>query len=665
MQKHISFIVCLFIQMIAFAQSGNRGVFNQPIMPGPSGVFVFAYDSSYNHGLPDNNVQFIISREEKKGGGFKKLATVNFPGSGNELEKRMEKGLLQEILKSCRLSSSSDLLAQLKTGNYDTLGFYITRPAVLEALGMLYIDKEVTKPDDNTGYRVEVLRNGTAALLYQVYLRDVVYRPFPVFKKYTRMANDSAAMASWYAVGGQANYVQVFSAVGNMKPTDPNRLMVYTRRDTMFATYATLTRPGEKLSLFIRPTDMAGNLGIASDTVNLLALSMNNAVSISGLSATDTLGGILLQWNKLPASALYTGIQVLKSRAVTEDFIVADTLPATSTSYLDRNLIPGAQYYYIVEPIRYQLSQLGKSSPVIVTASMKNRHGKIMAPQGVNVSYTDDNNIRLAWAPNSELNLFAYYILRGTSRNNLQVISAPVRDTVYIDSLKNLDGGTSYLYAIRALDMETQWSDTSELVSVLPSKARAVTAPSGLAARNTIQGVRLYWDNVARIDPNVMGYMLYRRKKGDEYFTPLSKTLITGTYFTDSTNKQAGDYEYGCTAVDAWNNQSILSTVAEISIGGSSDLYPPADFYIRNLTTGIEISVPPSANANDPKSTYIIYRRVVGAQPEYKRIGETTVSNSVYVDKQVNKEQLYAYSLSIKQDNRESRKSDEKTIRRK
>ena len=117
--------------------------------------------------------------------------------------------------------------------------------------------------------------------------------------------------------------------------------------------------------------------------------------------------------------------------------------------------------------------------------------------------------------------------------------------------------------------------------------------------------------------------------------------------------------------MDAWNNQSILSTVAEISIGGSSDLYPPADFYIRNLTTGIEISVPPSANANDPKSTYIIYRRVVGAQPEYKRIGETTVSNSVYVDKQVNKEQLYAYSLSIKQDNRESRKSDEKTIRRK
>ena len=250
--------------------------------------------------------------------------------------------------------------------------------------------------------------------------------------------------------------------------------------------------------------------------------------------------------------------------------------------------------------------------------------------------------------PNSELNAFAYYVLRGTSRSNMQVISPAVRDTVFIDSLKNLHTGHTYLYAITCMDMQMNRSDTSAFVSIMPAKAQGITAPGGLAARYTEQGVRLLWNNVA-----VTGYMVYRRKKGEKYFAPLSNRLIPGNYYTDTAINIAGVYEYGCVAVDAFGNQSILSPIAEVTITGSTWLYPPADFNLRNL-----INIPASLNASN---NYIIYRKTTDKKT-WQKIAESTGS---YVDKQVNKTQLYVYAVATKLSTMESPKGTEKSIRRK
>src|SRR5262249_50097032 len=96
-------------------------------------------------------------------------------------------------------------------------------------------------------------------------------------------------------------------------------------------------------------------------------------------------------------------------------------------------------------------------------------------------------------------------------------------------------------------------------------------------------------------------------------------------------------------------------------------LYPPADFNVRNLVTGIEVSIPALVNASGNQDTYIIYRRVVGSTSAPKKIGEAPVSNSIFIDKQVSKSQLYAYTVSRRLPGAsvESRKSEEKTIRRK
>jgi hypothetical protein len=288
-----------------------------------------------------------------------------------------------------------------------------------------------------------------------------------------------------------------------------------------------------------------------------------------------------------------------------------------------------------------------------------------LPPQGLHVNLDANRNIVLAWEPNSELDLFAYYVLRGTSPENMQVISSPIRDTVFTDSIGNLSGGTAYLYAVRAINMSQLLSDTSELISVLPPKSRVVTAPGGLIARPSPFGVSLRWDDVAAADPNVAGYALYRRKKGDARFDLLNKVLIPGNYFLDS-SVASGELEYGVTAADALGNQSLLSPVAEVNMENIFPVYPPAEFYLRNLSAGIEISVPPAAG--DQKiagGSYIIYRRPAQSGSAWKRIAEMPVNTALYIDKSVQKGQLYVYALSLNQQKRESMRSEERSIRRK
>jgi fibronectin type 3 domain-containing protein len=172
-------------------------------------------------------------------------------------------------------------------------------------------------------------------------------------------------------------------------------------------------------------------------------------------------------------------------------------------------------------------------------------------------------------------------------------------------------------------------------------------------------------------DPSVAGYLLYRRKKGDQYFIQLNKIPVPGTYYTDTTVMAPGIYEYGCSSVDAWNHVSILSALAEVDAKGGTGamlLYPPADFLLRNLSTGIEIRLPSTVGVTGEKapgaSRYIVYRRLL-TEKTFRKIGELTENNLAYTDKQVMKDQLYAYTVTQQSAHTESNRSMEKSIRRK
>lgn len=643
---------------------GNVGVSSdQRVAPGPSGVLIFLVDSVA--AAQRHEVQYVVSRKDRRDRSFKTLTTLSFPATVEELQSRLGEATLREIVRQQKLESAEFLFTSLKQGNYNVLGLYATSPEVMQALGWLYIDKEVRGRNATSDYRLEASHKDVKRLVFAKSLKDVRYSPFPTLKKYSTTVGDSSLMITWYAVNGAAAFAEVFSFVDGTAPKGSGeRAFVYSRNDTLFATFSQHTRKGDRLSLFIRPADFAGNTGTPSDTVNVLSLSFDKTFTIEDLKAYDTLGAIKLGWKPLPRQAWFTGIRVLKSRSALDDYIVVDTLPTTASHWIDRKIIHGVQYYYIVEPIVYELPQRTSVTPARTTMSAKPLPRAVMAPQGVKLSFTANRDVRISWMANSELGMFGYYVMRGTSRENLRVVSQLVRDTVYVDSTKLLQPGVSYVYAVLATDVEMQESDTSALVSAIPLPGKPVAPPGGLAARFTETGVRLHWNDVSRLDASVVGYIVFKRKKGDEYFTPLTKVPIRGTFFKDSTINDPGVFEYGCASVDSWNNQSILSPTAEVEIPGTTYFYPPTTFNVRNLQAGIEVSLPTiGTDGNDRK--YVIYRRVVGLKSAWEKVAEIPVSNdALFIDKKVSPSQLYGYTVSIKGPTGESTKSNEKTIRR-
>lgn len=651
---------CLLFIITGAAAQKNEGVFNEPVMPGPRGVFLFITDTAKSGGMPDKNKTFIISKDDNGKGNFKKIAAVTFPADARELAKRLGSSLLTEILQQRNFGSAEDLYRQLSLGRMDTLGLYVMNTDVLAALGLLYFDKTGNK-NANTGYKAEAEVNGVTRLLYRKYLRDVAYTPFPEFRRYHVMTSDSVISCTWYAVKGKGVFADITQT--GEKSKSIGRQLIYRSRDTLFVSYTASTVPGGHYTLFAKPVDLAGNEGRPSDTVRLIASSMNDAISIDNITLKDTLGGMLLNWNPLPAQPWHAGIRISKSHSAMENYMVTDTLPPDAVSWLDRNVIGGTVYYYQVEPLLYNLPNKPIAVPTLVNGIKNFISEKMIAPQGLQASLTPERNIRLSWTTGNNLNLFGYYVLRGTSPQNLEVISPPVQDTVYIDSLKALDPGSTYLYALVSMDLNMQRSDTTETLTMICPVNEMVTAPAGLSARYAEYGVRLFWNNVAQTDEKVIGYIAYKRKKGDPYFTPLMDHPWDDHTYIDTLIGRPGTFEYGCAAMDARGNQSMLSPLATVDIPGSAYLYPPAGFDLKNSPEGIVVTIPPFIDAQDGRA-YIIYKRTA-EEKQLKKAGETSVQAPVFTDRNVKKGVLYVYTISLRQHSAESGRSAEKAIRRK
>ena len=678
MKKEISIFILLLFGGTAWAQNLNLGVApGSSVIPGPLGVYIYVKDSGYQFNKRTSNWEYIVLKEEKPGKGFNKIGNMHFPASASEMEKAFDKSFLQTLLQQRKLRNVQDMYNLLQSGRFDTLGLYLLSPEVMIALGLLYIDATVTKASPGISYRLNRIENGNGKTVFEVNLGNISWSPFPHFKQYKTVISDSSATIIWYATGSSALYASIFTDAFSGKKDvfkAASRQRLYKKSDTLFLIYFTPTPPGKKIQFYLRPEDIAGNRGQTSDTVRFLSLQFEDRISISNLSATDSSGSVWLKWDSLPVKAWLSGIEVLKSRFATADYMVIDTLPVSATQYRDRRIISGNMYYYQLRPILFELPQKGQITPSVVNVHTKATPHKIPAPQGLEIKSASKESIALTWLPNADLDIFAYYILRGTSTLNLQVISPAIRDTVFSDSLKGLNTGITYLYAVAAVDMNMHWSDTSSPIALQSPLGKLVTSPAGIQARSTSLGVRLSWPDVSLTDPSVLGYLLYRRKKGDQYFTQLNKQAFSGNYFTDSSALPAGDYEYGCSSLDAWNHVSILSPLASVHLGednnGTDPLYAPSIFGLRNIPEGIEIALPATIHAAGEKMApeingkYILYRRLV-TQKTFQKIGEIPAGSLSFIDRKVVKDQLYVYVLTLQRKTEESSRSEEKSLRRK
>lgn len=669
--KTIMFFRCFLVMLCAAAcqQAAAQQPADPHLLPGPDGMVIYTYpifkteQRANGPALPPTGQEVIIYRQTGNAD-YRKLTTVHFPKNAGELSARLNEEAKRSLMEGLKVQSMEEAYQLIVRHGTDTLGFLMFIPELQEAFGFFY--RDVTwKPGERVSYRFDRVTGGQ--IEEAVYTESSDGKPIVYNTRFRLVESEISgdnAQATWGATRGSDNpethFAQLFvreGPTGAFKPL--NKTIIFSEAsDSVFVRFHRPVTQDKHLAWFIRPFDIAGNYGPASDTMNAIAIDETQITAIQRLKAQDTLGGIRLTWEKLPGKGYYSGIEVLKSLSVDTGYFSMDTLAINTAEYLDKKVIPGTMYYYKVRPLTIDYGRM-KPQLYSETSGYKDFDVQPEMPAGL-TAYAENGRVLLQWLPNTELNLFGYYILRGTSRQNLSVIAGPVKDYSFIDSTISPKHNGRYVYALQLMDNGQNMSDTSEAISVNVMQPVVLTSPGGITGERLREGVRLQWDNTRNMDNTIIGYMLYRRTNETDRFAPVNTVPLPMPAFIDTTADRLTAYQYAVSSIDLYGNQSILSSVAGVDADVHRELSPPVQFSVRNTTRGIEVSWPVPARAENKQ--YVIYRKAANDHA-YQKVG-TADPLGVFVDARVAKDQLYRYAIAVSQGDREGRRSKDQMIRK-
>jgi uncharacterized protein len=131
-----------------------------------------------------------------------------------------------------------------------------------------------------------------------------------------------------------------------------------------------------------------------------------------------------------------------------------------------------------------------------------------------------------------------------------------------------LENGKRYYYRVRAVRNFRGTlieGPSSAVASGIPEKLTPPSPPTGLVAAVQKEGIALRWS--PNPEPDIAGYNVYRREKGESAFSKINPQLITGQYFFDKETDPHKTYSYRLRAVDTSpaKNESEFSKEAEVS----------------------------------------------------------------------------------------------------
>lgn len=169
--------------------------------------------------------------------------------------------------------------------------------------------------------------------------------------------------------------------------------------------------------------------------------------------------------------------------------------------------------------------------------------------------------VALDWAPNPDVDLQEYRVLRSTSSSGPFVEVGHPQAPSFQDT--GLTNGTTYFYVVRAVDKQLRTGPDSEVVQATPKATSAPAPPTGLTAVAGEGFVELTWG--ASFTATV--YRVYRgTTAGGPYATLVGETSATS--LRDGNAPGPTTYYYVVTAVNADGAESAPSLAASATPGG-------------------------------------------------------------------------------------------------
>ena len=648
-------LICFFIAFAGVAQSpSGKTPF---VYSGPAGNYVLL-DAGGKKLTTDQQKGYSIERSTKGENKFVKIGGFMPVQTYPEFQALVGAELATDFKRFIKAKTDADVVKFFNSNHPSKdYGFYVFDVNFLRAMGMVYLDE--SSAGKASGYEYQLKGPGLAAGPQSAVLFKKESLPRGQVQKI--FTTDSLVSIRW-AFPAFSSPLPVLGRVyrqedgkGQYFP-EPARTTLNTTDKGVYAMYENDTRPEQLVNYYLVPVDLFGNEGLPSDTATAISINYSKMPGVRDIVVTDSMGGLFSKWKPLPAKPYYTGIQVLRSRDARKDFVVLDSLPADAVSYLDKQVLPNVTYFYKFRPVVYKLSGWDEIIATTVHGSMGSAGNPPLAPKNIS-AVREGRDIRISWDLNPELDIFAYYVLRGTSEKNMEMVSPAIMDTTWLDSSANLSGRTNYVYSVLAMNNSQLNSETSPTAGISPARGEFIESPSGISIRPSGSNILLSWPDIGRNDAAVAGYILYRKKRDEKEFSPVVNELVMKPYFEDATTEPDTDYVYTVSAVDRFGYESARSP--EAAYVKRNRVVPPSVIYVRKLATAVEVSWP---KGNDPSIvSYTIYRKTP-ADKSFVKAGTAKAGDAVYLDKQFANGKLNIYAVSITTKNGESGMSAEKTV---
>jgi len=667
-----------------YAQNKNANSGMQLFNVANGTVLLFGSNSINSNSKDSKGAQYMLSRTEQKTGVVKQLPLPGMAKDFSSFKKITGETITKQLQHQLKLNTETALWQYIQSHpDLSVYGMMVLSVPFRVAMGTAYIDEDVkNKKGETFIYSLQVTGtvNNTFTSTISIGKSPDFNAPQLVVAKATdsiisirwkaKLNNDFPFFASVYRQTGGRGIFKKLAA----------RILASKKNDSIYYFFNEKVNANSAYKYFIRPADLANNEGAYnSDTVSLVAANFHKLPVVTQLKATDTLNSILLSWKPLPSNPLITGIEIQRSRDSRGDYVIIDTISAMANSYRDTRLLPHVAYYYRLCVLHLGEEKKGDKFYTAVSSAKQKIAHIPDAPYGVSVK-TTEKGVRIAWQPVNDLDLYSYYVYRGTSlQSKMEVISPSLTDTVFTDTTSNLSRQTNYVYAVKSVSIAAKESPFSEKISAhLPFGKEKPLTPGGI--RITVRSNRLFieWEDVKKNDPTVLGYILYKHKTGNnplQYavnkpasveatrlnLKPVVQGVITVPYYEDTISRSGDKYEYLVSAIDEFGIESGLSSTAYSPDVSKIFIKPPTQVFVRPVKEGVAIQWE-QADISGIDS-YAVYRRNV-TEKSAKKIA--TVKNQVnqYTDRNVIQGQLYVYYITAITAAGESIGSIEKSIRK-
>ncbi|MBO5065106.1 MAG: hypothetical protein J6D06_03230 [Clostridia bacterium] len=445
---------------------------------------------------------------------------------------------------------------------------------------------------------------------------------------YTVRAFNNYGYSLYDSIGVSCKYIEkpaiasLKNAVGGVdiawNTTDGAEHYIVYRRAEGEAQWQQITKRGYSLGTNYKDTTVVDGVTYEYD-VNSATDSFESALSPNGESITyisapgiskvaNVLSGIEITWSAHPQATHYTIYRKLRGI----DAELLEYAEVTGTKFVDTNVAPGKSYTYSVKACTNKGESAYSPTGYTITCVL---------PTDVTSLSVEKNGIAVTWRAIENVDGYAIY-RRPLNDNSWVKIATASKDTyTYTDT--TVASGGEYIYAV------CPYVSTSESVKIESAPIYYIKAPTGAAAENVIDGIKITWEP----SNGAYCYDIFRVTDNGSYEKIADVNADDELSFVDTDVQWAQSYTYAVKAISI-KGESLVgdSTVAVMRIGSMGIATP-------EITDG---GIKVSWEAVDGATGYALYRSVDGVWSQL-----TTVEDAFYIDENVENEKAYAYAVAV------------------